>query len=249
MEPSAIRSLSSCLAEILLVQEANTELWESGIVKRAFSLLLSFCMQDNGKVRHHVQDEIMRLLQFHYERSFPVSSRQVIRQLDILCKSFNEDDFHDVINFLVFITKSCLILHGDVYPNLFSLLLKVLFSSSLHCRSVSTAARSSTTARSVPSKSFWTATVSSTTPSSIQPSRRSRRSRPKSPTTRRTWRSTTSCFSRSPATTSSSSMSTARNSSSPPHARCWSASPPPTPRCTRRCPFTSSPSTPVCPRS
>ena len=233
-----MRSLASCLTEILIVQETNKELWESGIVKRSFSTLLSFCMNDNSKVRHHVQDELLRILQFHYERTFAVTSHQILRQLEILLKSFNEDDYHDVINFLLFIAKSCLVLHNDIYPSLFSSLLKVSILLALDLSCAATAARSWTTAVSVRSRSSLTALASSPTPPSTPPSSRCSRSQRKPSTTRRTCRSTTSFASSWFATTFSSSTPTASPCSSPPPRPCSPASPPPTRRCTSRCPST-----------
>ena len=240
-----MRSLASCLTEILIVQETNKDLWESGIVKRSFALLLSFCMNDNSKVRHHVQDELMRILQFHYERAFAVSSYQILRQLDILLKSFNEDEYHDVINYLLFIAKSCLFLHNDVYPSLFSSLLKVSNLIRFDSRCAVTAAPSWITAVFAPSRSSLTALASSPTPPSTPPSSRSNPSQHKSPTTRRTFQSTISFPSNSSVTTSSSSTTTAKPCFSPPPRPCSPASPPPMPPFTSHYPSTSSPTTPV----
>ena len=99
IEPSAMRSLASCLGEIFLSQEETNELWESGVVKRAFSVLLTLCMNDSAKVRHSAQDAVSAILEKHSKNGFILTSRQVIRQLDILCKEFNEDAYQDVLNY------------------------------------------------------------------------------------------------------------------------------------------------------
>lgn len=125
MEPSAMRSLAVCLGEIFLCQEETNELWESGIVKKAFSVLLTLCMNESGKVRHSAQDTVSAILEKHSSNGFVLTSRQVIRQLDILCKEFNEDAYQDVLNYLILIAKVILFISQDFYPTLFQLLLKV----------------------------------------------------------------------------------------------------------------------------
>lgn len=125
IEPSAMRSLASCLGEIFLSQEETNELWESGVVKRAFSVLLTLCMNDSAKVRHSAQDAVSAILEKHSKNGFILTSRQVIRQLDILCKEFNEDAYQDVLNYLILIAKVVLFISPDFYPTLFQLLLKV----------------------------------------------------------------------------------------------------------------------------
>ena len=125
IEPSAMRSLAGCLGEIFLSQEENNELWESGVVKKAFSLLLTLCMNDSAKVRHSAQDVVSAILEKHSRNGFVLTSRQVIRQLDILCKEFNEDAYQDVLNYLILIAKVILFISQDFYPTLFQLLLKV----------------------------------------------------------------------------------------------------------------------------
>lgn len=127
IEPSAVRSLVACIGEILIAQETSPELWESSIVKKSFSLLLSSCMHDSGKVRRFAQEVLLQIMEAHSKNGFSITSRQVIRQLDILCKEFNEDDYHDVINYLMFISKVVLFLNHSFYPTLFQLLLKVFF--------------------------------------------------------------------------------------------------------------------------
>ena len=84
-------------------------------------------MHDSGKVRRFAQEVLLQIMEAHSKNGFSITSRQVIRQLDILCKEFNEDDYHDVINYLMFISKVVLFLNHSFYPTLFQLLLKVFF--------------------------------------------------------------------------------------------------------------------------
>lgn len=125
IEPSALRSLISCIGEILVAQELSPELWESGLVKRSFALILSTSMYESGKVRRCAQDIIFQIMELHFNSNFSMSSRHLVRQLDILNKEFNEDDYHDVVNYLMMVARVMLVVHNDFYPNLIQLLLKV----------------------------------------------------------------------------------------------------------------------------
>ena len=125
MEPSSIRSLVSCICLILCKQELVNDIWESSLVKKSFNLVLSFSMHDSGKVRRYVQDSIQPLLEYHAKNGFVFSSKQIVRQLDVLCKTFNEEDYHEVIHYLVFVARICSLIHSSFYPLFFSTLLKV----------------------------------------------------------------------------------------------------------------------------
>ena len=112
-----------------MAQELSQELWDSSVVKRSFSLVLSSSMYESGKVRRCAQDITFHIMELHYNSNFHMSSRHLIRQLDILNKEFNEDDYHDVVNYLMLVARVILVVHHDFYPNLLQLLLKVCFSS------------------------------------------------------------------------------------------------------------------------
>ena len=82
MEPALTRSLVLCVSSILKAQEISNEVWESGLVRKAFSMLLSISQQDNGSVRRTLQDELRGLLESHYNQGFTVTSHYLLRQLE-----------------------------------------------------------------------------------------------------------------------------------------------------------------------
>lgn len=125
IEPSTLRYFISCVCIILLAQETNNELWESNIVKRSFNLILSLSMHENGKVRRYVQESVQPLMELHYNRGFTFTSRQIVRQLEVLNKAFNEEDYHEMINYLLLVAKITNFIHASLYSSLFSTLLKV----------------------------------------------------------------------------------------------------------------------------
>ena len=125
MEPALTRSLVICVSSILKAQEISNEVWESGLVRKAFSMLLSISQQDNGSVRRTLQDELRGLLESHYNQGFTVTSHYLLRQLEGLCRSFDGEDFHELLNYLLVFSHLAPFLHSDSIPTLFSSLLQV----------------------------------------------------------------------------------------------------------------------------
>ena len=133
LEPSSLRSIVINVCIILQAQELNNDLWESNSVKLGFNLLLSISMHDSGKVRRCVQECITPLLEYHFNSGFMTTSRLLVRQLEVLSKSFNEEDYHEVINYLLFFSKVISFIHASFYPTLTSILLTVFHSYSIDC--------------------------------------------------------------------------------------------------------------------
>ena len=125
MEPALTRSLVICVSSILKAQEISNEVWESGLVRKAFSMLLSISQQDNGSIRRTLQDELRGLLESHYDQGFTVTSHYLLRQLEGLCRSFDGEDFHELLNYLLVFSHLVPSLHADSIPTLFSSLLQV----------------------------------------------------------------------------------------------------------------------------
>ena len=127
MEPALTRSLVLCVGSVLKAQEISNEVWESGLVRKAFSMLLSLSQQDSGSVRRALQDELRDILESHFLHGFAVTSHYLLRQLEALCRSFDGDDAQDLLNYLLVFSHLVNYLHSDSIPTLFSTLLQVRF--------------------------------------------------------------------------------------------------------------------------
>ena len=125
MEPALTRSLVVCVASILKAQEISNEVWESGLVRKAFAMLLSISFQDSGSVRRTLQEELRSILESHFNQGFSVTSHYLLRQLEALCKSFDGDDYHELLNYLLVFSHIVTYLHSDFMSPLFSSLLQV----------------------------------------------------------------------------------------------------------------------------
>ena len=132
MEPAALRSLVSCLVLILLCQEMSSDVWNQENVKKSFLLLLSFCIHENGKVRRHTQEELMKLMTKHHESHFAETSEMVVTYLNTLKEQFDDKDYKDISYFLAFVAQCAVLLDPSQYEALLALLLEVSLSCSVH---------------------------------------------------------------------------------------------------------------------
>ena len=132
MEPAATRSLVICVNNIFCSQELNPELWESGLVRRSFTMLLSLSMHSSGKVRRAVQDELSTLMQLHSKQGFAVTSSLAVHQLEVLSRSVSDDDYQDLLSYLLLVSRISPFIHTDHLSSLFSCLLHVPLLSPSH---------------------------------------------------------------------------------------------------------------------
>ena len=133
-----LRSLVSCLSELLLAQKTKSKLWNDGIVKKAFVYLLSMCTYENAKVRKHTQDELTRVMEHHSKEGFDATSKHVVAdcvrlidpQAQVNIRSsklllFDDKDYKDISFFLAFISKVILFIAPSQYDAIMTTLLTV----------------------------------------------------------------------------------------------------------------------------
>ena len=125
LEPAVLRSLVSCLSELLLAQKTKSKLWNDGIVKKAFVYLLSMCTYENAKVRKHTQDELTRVMEHHSKEGFDATSKHVVAYLDNIVLLFDDKDYKDISFFLAFISKVILFIAPSQYDAIMTTLLTV----------------------------------------------------------------------------------------------------------------------------
>ena len=137
LEGSAIRSLITSLTMILCSLETTKRAWSEENVVKAFTLLLNYCVHESGKIRHHVQDELLKLFEIHYEAHFPETTQQVVSYLSKLNESFSKDNSKAISYFLALIRKVCQYLDSTVDESLLKLLLQVRLEGVFKLRFVS----------------------------------------------------------------------------------------------------------------
>ena len=126
LEGSAIRSLITSLSMILSSLETTKRDWSEENVVKALALLLGYCVHDSGKIRHHVQDELLKLFEIHHEAHFPETTQQVVTYLSKLNESFAKDNSKAISYFLALIRKVCQYLDSSFDESLLKLLLQVI---------------------------------------------------------------------------------------------------------------------------
>ena len=110
----------------------SSDVWEKENVKKSFLLLLSFCIHENGKVRRHTQEELMKLMTKHHESHFADTSKMVVTYLNTLKEQFDDKDYKDISYFLAFVAQCAALLDLSQYDSLLTLLLEVSPFCSFH---------------------------------------------------------------------------------------------------------------------
>ena len=126
MEPASLRSLISCITSLLLSLECSNDVWSRDTVKKSFLLLLSFCIHDNGKIRRHSQEELMKIVLKHNEEHFAETSNMIVSYLRNLKDQYDDNNYKDVSHYLAFVAQSAPSLDPSTFPTLLSLLIEVV---------------------------------------------------------------------------------------------------------------------------
>ena len=126
MEPASLRSVISCIASLLLSLDCSKEIWSRDTVKKSFLLLLSFCINENGKIRRHSQEELMKIIAKHSEEHFAETSDMIVSYLRNLKDQMDDTNSKEVSHYLAFVAQCAPLLDPSTFSSLLSLLIEVV---------------------------------------------------------------------------------------------------------------------------
>lgn len=127
LDGASIRSQIACIVMILQSLETKNDVWENDIVKKSFTLLLRYSINESGKVRHQAQNELEKLFKQHSEDKFILSSQMLMTYLTNLNDMFDGKDAKDITYFLALVARLSPYLDSSVYESFLSILMKVCF--------------------------------------------------------------------------------------------------------------------------
>ena len=125
LDGASLRSQIACIVMVLQSLEMKDDLWENGVVKKSFTLLLKYSIHESGKVRHQAQNELEKLFKQHSEEKFILSSQMLMTYLTNLNDMFDGKDAKDITYFLALIARLSPYLDCSVYESFLSILMKV----------------------------------------------------------------------------------------------------------------------------